>query len=280
MARPTKSTVDYFPHDTEQRKTLFILQNKWGNDGYATWFKVLERLGATKNHVLNLNDPAELSYLAAYCRVSEETLNAILDQCAVINAINGGLWRHKLVYSENLVKNVSDAYRRRADKLPTIDKIKTLFSELLTEETELLTEETPQDEVSDVINREREREREREKESKKEKSKKKKPLIPLPENFIISDRVRKWAAEKKRNHLEDHLEAFKSKCLSKDYRYADWDEAFMTAIRDNWARIDDGGNGNGNGAGNFRCGTGKAFGETRGARSDDQPYPIDAICTE
>jgi len=60
----------------------------------------------------------------------------------------------------------------------------------------------------------------------------------LPENFEISDRVRKWAVEKKHNHLEEHLESFKLKCTSKDYKYKDWDAAFMNAIRDNWAKID------------------------------------------
>ncbi len=37
MARPLKQTVDYFPHDSHasDSKTLFILESKFGNDGYA-----------------------------------------------------------------------------------------------------------------------------------------------------------------------------------------------------------------------------------------------------
>lgn len=73
--------------------------------------------------------------------------------------------------------------------------------------------------------------------------KKSKIKTSIPENFQVSDRVRKWAAGKNQNHLEEHLESFKLKCKSKDYKYIDWDAAFMNAIRDNWARID-----NGNGA--------------------------------
>jgi hypothetical protein len=279
MARPIKATVDYFPHVTEHGKTLFVLENIWGNDGYATWFKILERLGASENHVIDLNEEAEAAYLAAYCKIQKETLFAILDQCSVLNAINPGFWRKKLIYSLKFVENVSDAYRNRKEKLPSEEKIKIIYKQYFTSETELMTEETPQNEVSDVINRERERERESKGKNKKEKSKKKQIPIPLPDNFFISDRVRKWAAEKKRNHLEEHFESFKSKCLSKDYRYVDWDEAFMTAIRENWARIDAGGS-NGNGSGNFRRGTGKAFRETQGGRSDEQPYPVDYVCTE
>ncbi|MEN6422031.1 MAG: hypothetical protein ABFD76_08785 [Smithella sp.] len=73
---------------------------------------------------------------------------------------------------------------------------------------------------------------------------KRKTKTSIPENFGISERVKKWAADKKHNCLEDHLESFKLKCRAKDYQYVDWDEAFMNAIRDNWAKI---GNGNGNG---------------------------------
>lgn len=63
------------------------------------------------------------------------------------------------------------------------------------------------------------------------------PHAPLPEGFGISDRVRKWAAQKGHSNLETHLESFLGKVKAKGYRYVDWDEAFMTAIRDDWAKL-------------------------------------------
>jgi hypothetical protein len=66
-------------------------------------------------------------------------------------------------------------------------------------------------------------------------TRKKKTL--LPPNFGISDRVMNWAAEKGHSNLEMHLESFTSKCRSKGYEYVDWDEAFMEAIRKNWAGV-------------------------------------------
>lgn len=60
---------------------------------------------------------------------------------------------------------------------------------------------------------------------------------PLSAAFAISDRVRTWAASKGFDCLDQHLEAFRSKALAKGYQYADWDEAFMSAIRDDWARV-------------------------------------------
>ena len=47
MSRPRKAVVDYFPHYVNHGKTLFILEQKYGNDGYAFWFKLLEMLGGS-----------------------------------------------------------------------------------------------------------------------------------------------------------------------------------------------------------------------------------------
>lgn len=60
---------------------------------------------------------------------------------------------------------------------------------------------------------------------------------PIPENFAVSDRVRAWADTKGHNRLEERLEHFVSRCKMAGYQYVDWDEAFMTAIRDDWAKL-------------------------------------------
>lgn len=59
----------------------------------------------------------------------------------------------------------------------------------------------------------------------------------LPNDFGVSDRVRSWAAEKGHSRLEQHLESFRSKAAANAYTYADWDAAFMEAIRGNWAKL-------------------------------------------
>ena len=123
MARPTKATVDYFPHTTEHGKTMFILQSLWGNDGYAVWFKILERLGSLEGHYIDCRDISEWEFLMAHCRVDTDTLTAILDKCAGINAIDTSLWRQKLIYSQNFVDGIKDAYRRRPTKLPTRESV-------------------------------------------------------------------------------------------------------------------------------------------------------------
>jgi hypothetical protein len=80
-------------------------------------------------------------------------------------------------------------------------------------------------------------------------SKRKSRLTQLPEDFGVSDRVRKWAAAYDYSRLEEHLEYFLMRARARGLTYVDWDQAFMTAVRDDWAhlRSQQGGNSSGKG---------------------------------
>jgi len=65
----------------------------------------------------------------------------------------------------------------------------------------------------------------------------KQPKVSMPAEFGVSERVKAWAAEKGHARLDERLEHFKGKALANGYAYADWDEAFMGAIRDDWAKL-------------------------------------------
>jgi len=60
---------------------------------------------------------------------------------------------------------------------------------------------------------------------------------PLPPDFKISERVKTWATAKGHGQLEEHFEAFIGKAQAHHYRYADWDAALITAIREDWAKV-------------------------------------------
>jgi hypothetical protein len=62
-------------------------------------------------------------------------------------------------------------------------------------------------------------------------------LVSLPSDFVVSERVKSWAAKKGYDNLQAHLEVFVSKAKARTYKYADWDEAFMGAIRADWAGL-------------------------------------------
>jgi len=115
MARPKKQTIDYFSHDCHcsAKQTLFILEQKYGNDGYAFWFKLLEMLGSTEGHVLDCRNPATWQFLQAKTRLSEDVCVEILKILAELNAIDSELWGEKQIWSQNFVDRISDVYRNR-----------------------------------------------------------------------------------------------------------------------------------------------------------------------
>lgn len=119
MARPKKCTVDYFPHFiTATSRTVFVLEEKYGNDGYALWFKLLELLAATDGHYIDLNDTTDLEFFAAKVKIDVERALEIIDQLAKLKAIDRELWKHKIIWSQNFVDNLSDLYTRRRVSLP------------------------------------------------------------------------------------------------------------------------------------------------------------------
>jgi hypothetical protein len=119
LARPKKQTVDYFPHYCNHKKTIYILEQRYGNDGYAFWFKLLELLGDSEGHYLDLNDDSAWEFLQAKTRIENDTCKEILALLARINAIDSELWDNKIVWSQNFVDGIADAYRNRRVDIPT-----------------------------------------------------------------------------------------------------------------------------------------------------------------
>jgi len=113
MARPLKHTVDYFPHFVNSGKTLLILQNEFGNDGYAFWFKLLSLLCKTDGLVYDYNNSASWRLLLAETFVTEDIANKILQLLADIEAIDRELYLKKIIWVQNLVDNLGDVFTRR-----------------------------------------------------------------------------------------------------------------------------------------------------------------------
>lgn len=123
MARPERKTVDYFPHYISDGKKMYYIQQKYGNDGYATWFKILESLAVTENHFLNLNSEMDIMFLSAKCLISKEKLICVLDDLSTLKEIDHFLWLNKIVYSDKFIESIQDAYIRRTNKCMTYDSL-------------------------------------------------------------------------------------------------------------------------------------------------------------
>lgn len=118
MAREQRKDVDYFPHDCTHGRKMHIIETKYGNDGYATWFKLLEQLGKAKNHYIDFSDDMTLMFLTSVFKIDEERTISILSDLAKLGAIDKLLFDDfKVIYSQKFADSIQDAYRNRKGKM-------------------------------------------------------------------------------------------------------------------------------------------------------------------
>lgn len=79
MARPTKTGLDYFPHDTTTENDLEYIEAKHGLIGYAVFFKLLERI-YDHGYYIEWSDRRR-TLLAKRWQVDESSLQAVVDDC-------------------------------------------------------------------------------------------------------------------------------------------------------------------------------------------------------
>lgn len=157
MGRPLKQGVDYFPHMCSHGKTIYILEQRWGNDGYAFWFKLLELLGSTEGHVLDAENTATREFLAAKTRLSVEQCYEILNLLADLDAIDQELWKkHHVIWCQNFVDNLEPVYRKRKMETPTkpsfCDENSSIDDVSVTESTQSKVKESKVDKTREKDN--------------------------------------------------------------------------------------------------------------------------------
>ena len=160
LSRPIKKGVDYFPHACTHGQTMFILEQRWGNDGYAFWFKLLEMLGTTEGHFLDIRNPATRAFLAAKTRLTEDKCYEILDLLSDLDAIDQELWKeHQVVWCQNFVDHLDRVYAKRKTETPT----KPSFRDGKQSSTDISVTESTQSKVNKIkVNKIKEKVKERE----------------------------------------------------------------------------------------------------------------------
>ena len=120
MARPPQLTADYFPHDAHASNgdPVTILENYFGLEGYAIWFKLKEVITSSKNHVIDVRNPDSLESLAARLKLKSERLLEIVSKMASIEAIDPQLWEVRTIWCQEHVDDLSHLYQRRKQEAP------------------------------------------------------------------------------------------------------------------------------------------------------------------
>jgi len=98
---------------------MFILEQRYGNDGYSFWFKLLESLGTEEGHFIDLRSQLKWEYLQAKTRLSGEVCCSMLDLLAKLEAIDKELWTDKIVWSQNFVDGLAPVYGNRRVDIPS-----------------------------------------------------------------------------------------------------------------------------------------------------------------
>ena len=117
MARPKKNNVEYFPHTVTHGKKMSYIEKKYKNDGYSAWFKILEELGSTDNHYLDLSDEVQVMFLSDKCLISEELLIDIINDLVRLKEFDAELWtENKIIYCQKFIDSIQDAYSKRTNE--------------------------------------------------------------------------------------------------------------------------------------------------------------------
>lgn len=117
MARKEQNNVEYFPFLCKEGISMYFIENKYGNDGYATWIKILRELAVTNYHYLNLSDKKRFMYLSSKCKIDDNKLTEIIEDLCSLGEFNIDLWnQNKIIFSEKFIDNIKDAYKRRNNK--------------------------------------------------------------------------------------------------------------------------------------------------------------------
>ncbi|RNI26597.1 DUF4373 domain-containing protein [Rufibacter latericius] len=119
MARKQTNTADFFPHRVTHGKTMFKLEAKYGNDGYAFLFKLCEMLGAAENHYLDLSDAGDWDFFVVKMRMDESKCNSILQDLITWGKLDKELYQErKVIWYERFMQGLSTLYLNRKREMP------------------------------------------------------------------------------------------------------------------------------------------------------------------
>lgn len=117
MARPARNNVDYFPFYCEEGKKMYYLEETYGNDGFATFVKILRELAKTNYHYLDLSGKTTRMFLSAKCKISTELLENIIEDLVELEKFDKDLWtENQIIWCQDFVDSIEDAYSKRKNK--------------------------------------------------------------------------------------------------------------------------------------------------------------------
>lgn len=106
MARPQKEGLDYFPHDTDavNDEKIEALRSLYGNDGYAFYFILLERIYRAPNQEIDVSDAETIQVLARKVEVSEQKFTEMLQTAVKWRCFDKKKYEEERILTSNGIK--------------------------------------------------------------------------------------------------------------------------------------------------------------------------------
>jgi len=119
MARPLKEGLDYFPHDTDavNDEKVEALRAIYGNDGYAFYFILLERIYRTPSAELDVSDAETKQILARKVAVTEQKFNEMLITALKRGCFDNDNYEKRGVLTSNGVKKRASVVLEKREKM-------------------------------------------------------------------------------------------------------------------------------------------------------------------
>lgn len=124
MSRPEQNTAPFFPFFCKYGDCMDYLQNKYKNDGFATWVKILRELSTRNYHFIDLTENRSVMLLASKCFITEEALLDIISILVEFKEIDSEIWNsHRTIWNQKFIDSLEPLYERRKNKCLTKEQL-------------------------------------------------------------------------------------------------------------------------------------------------------------
>ena len=109
MSRPIKQGLEYFPHDTDASsdEKIASLMALYGNDGYAFFFIMCERIYRTEDGELDISDAETRQILARKCHLSRRKFDKILESSVKLSLFSAEVVKNGKITSNGIKRRIA-----------------------------------------------------------------------------------------------------------------------------------------------------------------------------
>lgn len=130
MARPLKKGLTYFPHDVDMSASdnMEALEEMYGNNGYAVYNKLLEKIYSDGGKFFISDQETEIRLAKRFHLNSREILIKIINSSAILGLFDKKLWESaKMLSSPRICRTVKTIMKSRVRaKTSYLKKVSTI----------------------------------------------------------------------------------------------------------------------------------------------------------